>query len=204
MSASEKLKQRVEQGAKQGMAIAIEGCDYCGRTLSEEIPVVCEAFRYNNFPDRPTVDDGFLDWVLTRARCQHCETTAIESGTFGVDEALVRLSLEGEPGSWIVKDAEVEVLDYSSTYEGFERPAIRLPTLIEDSRYSEDDARQIRMIVEAYDNRWLTLAGLLASDRMDEAPGIYALPERSDLERFIGHLDDMPPAFARKVKAAGI
>jgi len=123
------LTQSIDEIIHDISSTGFSDCNDCGRALSEETPVVCEAFRYNNFPDRPLITEPFLCWSLVRTRCRRCETTTIESGTLGVEEALVRLPLRNEAGQWFVEDTHFEILDYSSAYDGFEPPhlASRVP-----------------------------------------------------------------------------
>jgi len=56
---------------------------------------------------------------------------------------------------------------------------LNLPISPPESPFTEEfpeDARQIRIMIKTFDDRWLTLAGLLGSDRMGEAIGVHGIP----------------------------
>ncbi len=104
-------------------------CDYCGRAVAIDQPVLCEVVRIADMPNLEQLFAPPVDWFADALRCHRCAVDAVSPATEGFDEALVRVTLAESNEVVSIDASSLTVVGCSPVDEGYYPPMVSLNVL---------------------------------------------------------------------------
>lgn len=104
-------------------------CDYCGRAVAIDQPVLYEVVRIADMPNLEQLFAPPTDWFADALRCHRCDIDAVSPATEGFDEALVCVNLAESNEVVSIDASSLTVVDCSPVDAGFYPPMVSLAVL---------------------------------------------------------------------------
>jgi len=137
-----------------GLPLLSQSCDYCNSDIRFVETMIIEAVRYKDLEGFSFIEDRYKRWIPSRSRCSRCETDSITPGTVEIEEALLKIKVDWRHGRWCIENTDFEILDYSSSEDGYLSPDVVGLRTVSQRRSPK---RQIQAILGMEAARWFVI-----------------------------------------------